>query len=401
MVHYSKEFLLEIKRKVNLKELVEEYTKVVPAGNNLWMARCPHPDHDDSTPSFRLCLNDNGIWSWYCGGCHMGTKNLKATEKNYGTDCFAFVSWMSDYHGSKHVIKWREAVKILAQRAGVQITPDENDKKLRLLRGVAKARHKALLDDRDALSYLKERGITDESIKRFMIGVSEKREFGCAAKRITFPLIDRYHRVLGETARLIHWNKSSKQPKYRNSPNSAVFHKSEFFFGIHNYDETNKTVYITEGAMDVVLAAQSRLKNVIATLGTSLTKEHATILKDLGVAPCLCMDGDEAGQKAVRRTIELLGKEDIFASVLMLPEGKDLADLAIELGENLEKYVRLHTMTYWQYLLMEPLRIYDAQVSLLRSEIMTDVVKASKGVCGINDRILMQSFVKERFGIEL
>ena len=401
MVHYSKEFLLEIKRKVNLKELVEEYTKVVPAGNNLWMARCPHPDHNDSTPSFRLCLNDNGIWSWYCGGCHMGTKNLKATEKNYGTDCFAFVSWMSDYRGSKHIIKWREAVKILAQRAGVQITPDEDDKKLRLLKGVARARHQALLDDHDALSYLKERGVSYESIKRFMIGVSEKRELGSAAKRITFPLIDRWHCIRGETSRLIHWDKMSRQPKYRNSSNSAVFHKGEFFFGIHNYDETNKAVYITEGAMDVVLATQSGLKNVIATLGTSLTKEHAAILKDLGATPCLCMDGDEAGQKAVRRTIELLGKEDIFASVLMLPEGKDLADLAVELGKNLEKYVRLHTMTYWQYLLMEPLRIYDAQVSLLRSEIMADVVKASKGTCGINDRILMQSFVKERFGIEL
>lgn len=398
----SKSFIQRVKAETDLLALVSEYTDVVPAGNNLWMAHCPHPDHHDSTPSFRICHNADGSWSWYCGGCHMGAKDMKSKHhRNYGSDCFAFVSWMSDYKGSKHKIGWREAVEILAKRAGIPMEVDKYDKVYLLMRNIAKKRHKDLRQDEEAISYLHQRGLTDETIEQWMLGVSEGTEFRHTVKRISFPLFSRYNRVVGESARAIHWNKDSFWPKYRNSSNSNLFHKGSYFYGLHLYDSNLPELRITEGAMDVVLASQFGALNVVGTLGTAFTKEHVTILKAMNVTPCFCLDGDAAGQKGMRRAVDMLSEAGIYAKVCILPDGKDLADLALELQDKLEEYIETNAMMYWQYLLEEPLKAFDAQLVQLRAKLMPEIMKASKGATSPNDRILMKSFVKERFGITL
>ena len=399
---YSKEFIRKVKNATNLLELVSEYTEVKRVNSKLWMARCPHPDHDDKTPSFRICLNPDDSWSWYCGGCHMGTKDTHAeTDKNYGTDCFAFVSWMSDYKGSEHIISWRESVRMLAERASIGMPKDENEKTYRFNKVMAYKLYKDMLEDEEALGYLIDRGLSDEAFDIWTPGVSTSIEFGVKVKRISFPLIDRDGNIVGETARALNWSHESEFPKYKNSQNSKVFNKSSFLYGMNRFDASFKEIRITEGAMDVILADQFGVKNVVATLGTALTREHALIIKNLGVIPCFCMDGDEAGQKAIRKAVNMLGEEGVFSKVFILPSGKDLADLSLESGEETEEIISLNSMPYWRYELESPLREFDSRMAELRSSMLPHIIKAKNGISNPQDEILMKSFVRERFGISL
>ena len=153
--------------------------------------------------------------------------------------------------------------------------------------------------------------------------------------------------------------------------------------------------------MDVITASQFGALNVVCTLGTAFTKEHVMEIKTLKTIPCFCLDGDAAGQKGIKRAVSMLAKAGIYAKVCILAEGKDLADLALELKEDIETYIELHSKMYWEYLLEEPISIYNAQLNKARTQILPMVMAASKGTTTPEDRILMKNFVKERIGIEL
>ena len=366
------------------------------------MACCPHPDHEDSTPSFRVRHNEDGGWSWWCGGCHCGPKNLKGKKnKNYGSDCFAFLQWISDYKGSKHKIEWREAVEILAKRAGIPMEEDKYDGYCKVLYGIAVKDHRGLRDLKDALEYLEGRGLDSNDLARWKIGAHRLREMGEEVTRITFPLFSRYNRVVGVSERLLGWTRESRYPKYRNSRNNPVFNKSSYLYGLHRYDSNFPELRITEGAMDVVTADKFGVKNVVGTLGTAFTREHVHLIKALGAAPCFCLDGDAAGQKGTRKAVELLSEAGIYAKVCILPDGKDLADFSLELGDEIEEYIENHTMNYWEYLLIEPTKIYQAKLTEIREKILPAIIAASKGTTSPEDRLMMKSTVKERFGILL
>lgn len=117
---FSSNFKDKIKQKINLLELIKEYTDLKPAGDNIWQGRCPHPDHDDTTPSFRVWKNNDNTWSWACMGCHVGKKDTKDNKyRNYGSDCFAFVQWMSDHKNSKHIYSFTESIMVLADKYNI------------------------------------------------------------------------------------------------------------------------------------------------------------------------------------------------------------------------------------------------------------------------------------------
>ena len=396
----SREFIQKVKDATDLKALVEEYTELMPAGTNLWQGHCPHPDHEDSTPSFRLCHDKNG-WSWYCGGCHMGPKDLKANPPNYGSDCFAFVSWMSDYKGSKHKIGWREAVEILAKRAGIPMPSDKNDAAYKMLYTIARTRHQKLMRQPKALRYLFSRGLTKESIDKWLLGYQENMEFGQQVPRVSFPLFTRYNRVVGESSRAITWNKDKTYPKYRNSSNSELFHKRKYLYGLNFVDTSTPELRITEGAMDVDLASQYGVKNVVCTLGTAFSEDHIQIIANMRLIPCFCLDGDAAGQKGIRRATDMLYQHGIVSKICVLPEGKDLADMALELKDELEEYIEKHTISYWEYLLKDTFAYFDSKVNDLRRECLPAILKATESVKDEKEKTIMISYVKARFGISL
>lgn len=333
----------------------------------------------------------------------MGPKNLKSkTLRNVGSDCFAFIQWLSEYKGSERTIGWREAVEMLSKRAGIPLEEDRYSNTYKMLYVIASKRHDNLMNDKEALLYMKSRGITEKTLEEWKIGVMLRQEHGDWIKRISFPLLSKYNQVIGESCRAINYLKGvSKYPKYKNSANSSYFHKSSYFYGIHRYNSDTPELRITEGAMDVITASQFGAVNVVCTLGTAFTKDHIQELKAIGATPCFCLDGDAAGLKGTKRAVAMLAEAGIYAKVCILPEGEDLAELALRLKDDIEEYIEMHTKMYWEYLLDEPIAIYNAQLNKARAKILPMVMAASKGTTTPEDRILMKNFVKEKVGLEI
>lgn len=399
----SDAFKAKVKAATNLKELVEEYTDMQVAGYNIWQGRCPHPDHDDSTSSFTVYYNKDGTWSWCCFGCSTEKKNVR--NGSYGSDCFAFMMWMSDYKGSKHKISWPEAVKLLAEKAGIPMEQDKYVEIYRINRMRAIGHHKNMFPF--VKEYLYERGLDDQDINAWNIGFGSFKETRYEDNkkieeeilRVVFPLIDRYGQILGSSRRKFGYETRKEIPKYWNSPNSDHFHKRSYLYGIHNYDTSFDEIRITEGQFDVILSQKYGVKNIMAPLGTAFGEEHARFLLKEKKTPCFCLDGDAAGQNATRKKVSMLADMGVYAKVLLIPEGMDMADMANKYQESLEDYICNNAMPYWQYVLNDKAIEYDSKVNELRAKILPDILKACKGVKSDKDNILLKSYLKERFGI--
>lgn len=395
---FTEAFKEKVKGAINLKELVEEYVEVSPVGYNIWQSHCPHPDHNDGTPSFRIWHNKDGSWTWSCMGCHCGKKDPE--HKNYGTDCIAFVMWMSDYQGSKHKLSFYEATKLLAQKAGIPIEQEKYSEEYDLNRSRALSYNKNLY--KGVRDYLHERGLNDEDIHTWCIGFYSQKE-KCAGwnevPRITFPLFAKYGRILGFSKRKLPSNKDEMIPKYWNSPTSNWFHKRSYLFGIHTMDNSFGEIRITEGVMDVILSQKYEAKNIMAPLGTAFTEEHATFIKESGKTPVFCQDGDAAGQKALRRSIKMMTAIGVYSKVLILPDGMDMADLANQEKENLENYIEQHSLLYWQYIMKDVVTEFDSHVDELRMGMLPAIKQIADSVNTPEEKTMVKSFIKERFGI--
>lgn len=383
-----------VKASVNLKELVEEYTTLIPVGHNVWSGHCPHPDHNDKTPSFRVFKNNNGSWSFRCFGCQ-GIHEKKGQNGNYGSDCFAFLQWMSDYVGSQKVLTFMDSLLQLAKRQGFTV-PQRNDNDILLLK---KNKQKCLLAHGNLLpvvkQYLFNRGLDISDINLWQIGAWPYKENGRTVLRITFPLFNKQKEVIGFSSRAL--KESDDIPKYKNSKSSTVFQKKNYLYGLHLLDTACHDIMITEGQFDVILAVKYGFKNVVATLGTSFTEEHAVQIKSKNMIPTFIYDNDSAGVAATERALSICKEKELSSKVCMLPQGKDLADLAVSLKEKLPLWIISHSVPAWQYRLSDIAIQYEAQLQELRRSILPDIRSAVPVTQ--EDKILMKTFVKERFGI--
>lgn len=385
-----------VKAAVNLKELVEEYTKLTPVGNNVWSGRCPHPDHEDKTPSFRVYKNKNGSWSFKCFGCQ-DIHEKKGENNNYGSDCFAFLQWMSNYKGSKKVLTFMDALTMLAEKEGIS-RPAANDTYESLCNSNEK---QTIMAEQNLLPnvthYLVQRGLDLDDIKQWRIGCLPFKENNKTVLRITFPLFNRQKRIVGFSSRLL--IEQEGFPKYVNSSNSVIFQKRSYLYGQHLLNFNNRDIILTEGQFDVILAAKYGLLNVTAVLGSSFTEEHAVLIKKQNMIPTFIFDNDPAGIAAVERAIKVCKKKDLSAKICILPIGQDLAEMAVTLKELLPSWIENHTVPAWRYLLEDTAVRYDAALTKLRQSLIPRINMALP--VDQDDQVLMKSFVKERFGITL
>ena len=394
---FSSNFKDKIKQKINLLELIKEYTDLKPAGDNIWQGRCPHPDHDDTTPSFRVWKNNDNTWSWACMGCHVGKKDTKDNKyRNYGSDCFAFVQWMSDHKNSKHIYSFTESIMILADKYNIPYCSDDKNNKIASLleKNYIKAKCSNINLSNQTKKYLYNRGLDDYDIQKWCIGSNLFK----SGFRITFPLFDSKKNVLGFSSRLI--SKQNNYSKYINSKESECFHKRSFLYGIHLLDESCDEIRITEGVFDVILSNKYNTKNVVATLGTAFTKEHVNIIKHLNKKPVFCLDGDKAGQRATYNAVKLLAEEGIYSKICILPNNMDLADLANQKKNDLEKYIQDNSLLYFQFLLKDCSKLFDSKLNELRLNFLPKILDVAKSVNTKEEKIIFNNFIQERFGIK-
>lgn len=339
MAALSEDIKLEIKYKNDIETVVAPYVTLKRRGKNL-VGLCPF--HNEKTPSFTV-YPENG--SFYCFGCGVGG------------DVFTFISLAEN-------LDYMEAVRLLAQRAGVNLPEDGFDDSL------AKLKSRILEANREAArfyyaylcspggnwakEYLKGRGLVDETIKHFGLGaapdawdglmkhlrakgfnesemeaanlISKGRNGGYYDRfrnRVMFPVIDLRGNVVAFSGRARPGDDAAAA-KYVNTSDTLVYKKSNHIYGL-NFAKAYcaDRVVLVEGNMDVVSLHQAGIQNAVAALGTAFGETQAVLLSRYAKEIVLTLDADAAGQKAVRRALETLKNSNINIRVLVLPDGKD------------------------------------------------------------------------------
>lgn len=369
---YPQSFIEEIKANVDIVKLVGEYTKLKKAGPNLYIGKCPNPEHNDSDPSFRVWSDKK---SWACMGCHYGKKNK--AFKNYGSDCIAFIQWI------KH-INWKQAVEYLANKYCIPIPDDKNAKLFIKQKTLCKAYEDNL--NGKPYRYLKDRGLDVVDCVDWSLGFD--------GDKICFPLFDRYKNVLGFTKR---WMEvpEGQSDKYRNSNNNPIFNKSMYLYGIHNIDEDFPEIRITEGPMDVILAHKYGAKNIVGTLGTAFTEGHIDIIKHYGLTPVFCLDGDGPGIAAATKAINILAENNIYSKILILPNNLDMAELSLREKNNIENYITSNSKTYGYYMIEGKLNEFNAKLVELQMKYYPEIMDILAKVPSQKEKKVLQLYMKK------
>lgn len=334
----SEELKLEIKYRNDIETVVSSYVNLKRAGKNL-VGLCPF--HSEKTPSFTV-YPENG--SFYCFGCHVGG------------DVIGFVRLIEN-------LDYVEAVKLLADRAGLSLPEDSYDDSMQKLRTrllganreAARFFHNYLLTPggKWALDYLTGRGLTMQTIRHFGLGAApdgwddltryltgkgytsaellqaglvgrSKRDtcYDFFRRRVMFPILDVRGNVVAFSGRAAPGEDSTR--KYFNTGDTPVFQKGKNLFAL-NFAKSHcaERVILVEGNMDVVSLHQAGFENTVAPLGTAFKTDQARLLGRYTKEIVITLDADTAGRDAVRRTISILREAGIPARVLSLPDCKD------------------------------------------------------------------------------
>lgn len=341
-------FLQELKLRSDITEIASSYVNLKRHGRNM-VGLCPF--HGEKTPSFNI-YTENG--SFYCFGC------------GAGGDVITFIMKIEN-------LDYVEAVKFLAQRAGMEMpenTYDDSLSKLRMRiyeanREAARFFHATLLSQRgqSGLNYLRGRALSGRTIRHFGLGFADddwnslcnhlknkgfseyeiysanlafKRKNGNGiydrfVNRVMFPIIDLRGNVIAFGGRIM----TDEKPKYLNTSDTPVFKKSENLFSLNNAKSSGtRTLILCEGYMDVIALNQAGFTNAVATLGTALTNEQAVLMKRYADEVIICYDADGAGQKATARAIDILRNAGLPIKILTVPSGKDPDEFIRSKGEN-------------------------------------------------------------------
>ncbi len=344
----------DIRFNTDIADLIGGYINLKKMGPAL-KALCPF--HKEKTPSFTV---NHQKQFFHCFGC------------GAGGDVFSFIM---KYEG----VDYPTAIKILAERAGVEIEyekgsrPAEDKATLYKIHDeVAKFYRRCLLqmdNAKHARDYLAQRDISEESATEFMIGYAplgwnnteqwgKKHGFSLAQleksgllsvkeegskrnvydrfrDRLMFPIRDEQQRVIGFSGRVM--KNDDKGAKYVNSPETPLFHKSRILYGLEkarrNIVDIRQAI-VCEGQIDVIKCHQAGFKNAVASQGTAFTPEHATILHRYADSVIIVFDPDTAGQKAAIKTAAIFMDTGLSVKIAMLPPGEDPDSLIMKHGND-------------------------------------------------------------------
>lgn len=346
-MYYPEEVIEDVRMRSDIVDIISGYVKLQKKGSN-YFGLCPF--HNEKSPSFSVSPQKQ---MYYCFGCGAGGNAI---------------TFVMDYEN----YTFPEALKLLADRAGITLPEVEYTKEEK-----AKADKRSTLLEINKLAanyfyyqlhqpqgrigyeYFKKRALTDDTIRRFGLGYSNKtssdlyqylrskgypdsvlRDSGLVTmeergtydkfwNRVMFPIMDVNSRVIGFGGRVM----GDGEPKYLNSPETMVFDKSRNLYGL-NYARTSREKYmlICEGYMDVIAMQQAGFTNAVASLGTAFTTQQAALLKRYVDQVILTYDSDGAGVKAALRAIPILKEAGISARVLNMKPYKDPDEFIKNLG---------------------------------------------------------------------
>jgi len=345
----------EIESRIDIVELISETVQLSRKGNNYW-GLCPF--HQEKTPSFSVNRDKQ---MYYCFGCHAGGNVFSYIMKKDG-------------------LEFKEALEILAGKAGVEINRNQDrkiiDKRKQIIavnNAAAQYYHAILTSERGqaARSYLEKRGISQETIEAFQLGYAlddwnqledyllkkgyaaeivksaglikrsetQNRFYDLFRHRIIFPIVQNNQDVVGFGGRSL----GDSLPKYLNTAETDLFSKRKNLYGLSSARESireSNSAILVEGYMDCIKLQQAGFRNVVASLGTALTEDQARLLRRYAEKVVVIYDGDEAGQRETLRAITVLRGADLKVEVISLPPGKDPDEYIDYFGKE----------GFWQYI---------------------------------------------------
>ena len=339
-MNINNEMINEIRNKVDIVEIISNYIPLTQRGKN-YFGVCPF--HDDHSPSMSVSKEKQIFTCFSCGA----TGNV-----------FTFVA---DY---EH-IGFYDAVRMLGNKVGYnlgnsKITKNKNDEAYNIYKLSTKFYQNNLNTNlgKNAMEYLEKRKIDKETIKKFQIGLSIPKlsltdyllnkqinlkklvELGISndngtdlfVNRIMFPLYDLEGNIVAFSGRIYNTKDASK---YINTKETSIFKKGTILYNYHNAKEMlkkNDSIIVMEGFMDVIRANTIGITNCVATMGTALTKQNATLLKKMANNIILCFDGDKAGEEATTNAINILKEIDVNPKVVRLEEELDPDEYILKYG---------------------------------------------------------------------
>ena len=398
MKGYDVKFMDELKNKNDIVDVIGRYVRLEQRGTNFW-GKCPF--HHEKTASFSV--NASGQF-FYCFGCHKSG------------DVISFIMEIES-------LDFGDAVRFLAERAKIPMPEvkyddekikEQKKKRARLMEALREtalfyvknlksdkgAQHLdyagkrkfsgetllkfgmgASLDFNSLPQYLRSKGFTDEEmIKSGVCGEKDGRCFDWLGKRLVIPVIDQFNNVIAFSGRRID---GGKEQKYINTKETDVFIKGKTFFNLNNLKKVKNekgidSVIIVEGHLDVVSLWQAGVHNVVASMGTALTKDQARILKRYTDKVYICYDGDFAGQKAAIRGLEILSEEGLEVKVVSLPDGMDPDDVIKTYGEKGYRELLLSAKPLIDFKLEIIKRTYDVNTVDGKRKYITNAIKVIK-----------------------
>lgn len=345
---YSEDIIEEVRSGNDIVDVISGYVKLKRQGSS-YMGLCPF--HSEKSPSFSV---SQGKQMFYCFGC------------GEGGNVITFLMKYEHY-------TFPEALRVLAERIGKTLPQEEMSEEARQKAGekkklleihkeAAKFYYVQLRSEQggQAMEYFKNRGLTNETLKKFGLGYSGKygdglvkylrqkgypdgllKESGLVQfdekrgsydkfwNRVIFPIMDGNHKVIAFGGRVM----GDAKPKYLNSPETKIFEKSRNLYGL-NFARSTKENYflVCEGYMDVIALHQAGFTNAVASLGTALTSQHANLIKRYVNQVYLTYDSDEAGIKAALRAVALMREAGVSTRIVNMEPYKDPDEFIKNLG---------------------------------------------------------------------
>ena len=406
-------FLEELAAKNPIEEVVGQYVNLKRSGSNLF-GLCPF--HGEKTASFSVAP-DKGIF--YCFGCHKGG---------------SVINFEMEIEG----LSYPDAVRALAKRAGMEVPEDEQYRsryhQQERLWALSKEAARFFVSQlyapagAEGLAYARSRGMSKGTLTRFGIGFApnswnslcdamrakgyteeELKEAGLVSvsqkngtvydrfrNRLMFPIIDVRGNVIGFGGRVM----DNSTPKYLNSPETVIFNKRKNLFAL-NIAKKSKLGYLilVEGYMDAIALHQYGFDCAVASLGTSLTEEHAVLLSRYTEQVTLIYDGDEAGQNATRRAIPMLEKAGLQVKVLQMRDAKDPDEYLKKFGADKFRILLEESSNRVEYQLRAIGRKYDLKLDEDRVRFIGEAAEFLSSLPSAVQREIYGTRVAETAGI--
>ena len=411
MPSLSDSFLQELRLKTDVVDLISSYVSLKKRGNT-YVGLCPF--HNEKTPSFTVYENTQ---SFYCFGCGAGGDGVSFMRKIENLD-------------------YIDAVKVLAQRAGMQM-PDEGyddslSKKRRVIlqinRETARFYHNYMMSERGkvGLQYFLNRGLSQKTIRHFGLGyapnnwdelfkhlkskgynVSDMLAAGVVRKgkkgyydyfinRVMTPIIDVRGNFIAFGGRVL----DDSKPKYINTSDTLVYKKTNEVFGLNYAKDSGKdSLILCEGYMDVIAMHQAGFTNAVAGCGTALTNEQVRLLSRYAKEIILVYDNDEAGQKALNKAISLFDQVDVKISIPTLSGGKDPDEIIKNFGRARFADMLENSSNEVEFAIMKLRRGFNLQTTQGKSQFASEAVKILANATPI-ERDLYLSCLADELGIE-